>query len=463
MYTHSVRPARGGTWLLAAVFGAMVLLALFAGAQVASAQGPTEGVTGVACMNTSPCTAGDTRIADITVLNVAACLDDGNGNLYADVIMKAHLQSTADQRYDIGLWVALDGGAQHRAGQPVLPRDPATARASGHFQCRRRIPFHDLDGDYCGDIQKTDPDAYATLQTLKIKCTDTSGTGLVNSISTCTSYDNNAGTQCSSIAGAVPGTGSKCKCGATPITPIAISQIVVRKVTVPPSAGDLNPPVFNFTVTGTGLTPNPTTFSLMDQGSWPSGTLPPGGTYSVVENTPLPAEWDFTKVACTDGKNPYDPAGFTMPPGKTVECTFTNTKRGTVIITKNSVGGDGTFDFTSTGGLGTTPFSLITSSGTKSITYSNVTPGAYSVTEDTQTSPWDFTGLACTETGGVNTNPSTTAGQVATIKVDPGETVTCTFTNTKRGTVIVTKNSVGGDGEASTLRAQASWGRRPSC
>ena len=161
------------------------------------------------------------------------------------------------------------------------------------------------------------------------------------------------------------------------------------------------------------------------------------------------AGYDTTWV-CTGGASGTSGTGVTatvvVNQGNTVVCTYTNTKRGNVTITKNSVGGDGTFGFTSTGGLGTTPFSLVTSSGTASITYSNVIPGTYSVTEDAQTPPWDFTSLSCTETGGTNTNLTTTSGLAATIKVDPGETVTCTFTNTKRATVQVNKVTVDQNG-----------------
>ena len=114
---------------------------------------------------------------------------------------------------------------------------------------------------------------------------------------------------------------------------------------------------------------------------------------------------------------------------KTMEIKTGCTALGTVIITKRSTGADGTFNFTSTGGLGgVTSFSLITTNGTASITYSNVTPGPYSVTEEAQTPPWRFTNLSCTETVSANT---TTSGQVATINLDSGETVTCTYENTK--------------------------------
>ena len=87
-----------------------VLLWLAVGAGIASAQEPVDGVEDVACLQTSPCTAGDIKITTMKVLNTPACLDDGTGNLYADILVQATVLSTASSRYDIGLWIALDGG-----------------------------------------------------------------------------------------------------------------------------------------------------------------------------------------------------------------------------------------------------------------------------------------------------------------------------------------------------------------
>ena len=60
--------------------------------------------------------------------------------------------------------------------------------------------------------------------------------------------------------------------------------------------------------------------------------------------------------------------------------------------------------------------------------------GQYSVSE-MATKGWDLTGATCSE-----------AAARRAIGLDPGETVTCTFTNTKRGSLTVVKNAAGGDG-----------------
>ena len=103
---------------------------------------------------------------------------------------------------------------------------------------------------------------------------------------------------------------------------------------------------------------------------------------------------------------------------------------GSLVVTKNTVGGDGTFSMTGSGSIGS--FSLTTVSGTKSQTFGSLTPGTFSVTE-TVPSGW--------------TQTSTTCGSVA---VTAGNTATCTITNTKNapttGSITVTKTAVNGNG-----------------
>jgi len=103
---------------------------------------------------------------------------------------------------------------------------------------------------------------------------------------------------------------------------------------------------------------------------------------------------------------------------------------GTVIIRKNTVGGDDTFSYTSVGaGLG--PFSITTSGETGSQTFSNIAPGPASVTEAAPPAGWVFTSLACSDPD----NGTTVSGQTANIDLDAGETVVCTYINTKCPTI----------------------------
>jgi hypothetical protein len=96
---------------------------------------------------------------------------------------------------------------------------------------------------------------------------------------------------------------------------------------------------------------------------------------------------------------------------------------GTIVVKKNAVPDDAQdFSFTAGGGLSPVSFSLDDDAdGTLSDTqtFSNVDPGTYSVTE-AATSGWEQTAATCDD----GSPPSA-------IDLDSGETVTCTFTNSK--------------------------------
>src|SRR6185369_4605500 len=74
-----------------------------------------------------------------------------------------------------------------------------------------------------------------------------------------------------------------------------------------------------------------------------------------------------------------------------------------------------------------------------------VAPGTYSSTE-TVPSGWSLTSISCDD--GASATPSTfnVGTATATFKVDPGENVTCTFTNTKSSSVTIKKVMLGGTG-----------------
>src|SRR5215203_6086636 len=100
---------------------------------------------------------------------------------------------------------------------------------------------------------------------------------------------------------------------------------------------------------------------------------------------------------------------------------------GTVVINKVAVGGNDTFSYTGTGVGIDSAFTITTSGGTGSKTFAtNVEPGQKTVTE-TALAGWTFKTLTCSDPD----NGSSVAGATATIDVDPGETVTCTYTNEK--------------------------------
>ena len=95
---------------------------------------------------------------------------------------------------------------------------------------------------------------------------------------------------------------------------------------------------------------------------------------------------------------------------------FTTANTGTLIVNKNTVGGDDTFTLVGTGSLGT--FTVTTASSTASREFDNLAPGNYTVTEPNVTSGWQQTDNDCV-------NVAVVAGEIAS----------CTVTNTKIGTL----------------------------
>ncbi len=123
---------------------------------------------------------------------------------------------------------------------------------------------------------------------------------------------------------------------------------------------------------------------------------------------------------------------------------------GTIIIEKETIGGDGTFGFsfagldltavTTYGGSSVTSggFNLDTSSNYDKITITEVPVGTYTVEETSTESGFSFKDLVCVDdsdggTNNINTSsPSslqTGGNPVATIRMDLKEEVTCTFRN----------------------------------
>ncbi len=82
--------------------------------------------------------------------------------------------------------------------------------------------------------------------------------------------------------------------------------------------------------------------------------MTPGVGYSVSQT--VPAGWDLTAATCDDGS----PVGnIEVDAGEEVSCTFTDQKRGRVVVVVDAVPNDAQdFSFTAGGGLTPTSFSL---------------------------------------------------------------------------------------------------------
>ncbi|MGY0614488.1 prealbumin-like fold domain-containing protein [Vibrio sp. FJH11] len=137
--------------------------------------------------------------------------------------------------------------------------------------------------------------------------------------------------------------------------------------------------------------------------------------------------------------------------GVVKKCEFTNRKLGTVIINKETLpDGDTATAFAFTDDISEPNTFDLMDDGTK--TFLNIAPGKYTVAETDPHPDYDLSELVCTDDAtqeGYNVLDSgvDVANLTATINLDAGETVECTFTNTKRGMAMVNKLT---DGVANT-------------
>ena len=171
-------------------------------------------------------------------------------------------------------------------------------------------------------------------------------------------------------------------------------------------------------------------FSLSNGQTENSGDLDPG-TYSVSETVPV--GWSLTSSACTSSNGDTEtPGNISLQAGETVDCTFTNTKKGSIAVAKETVPDGDPADFTFSGDI-----DAVLSDGETS-TPVLVDPGTYSASESVPAG-WDLTNITCDD------GNSSGSGATATFNVAAGEDVTCTFTNTKRSRLDVLKTDDAGN------------------
>ena len=186
---------------------------------------------------------------------------------------------------------------------------------------------------------------------------------------------------------------------------------------------------FSFTVSGNGYGPATHTFTTVGGTStYTVDNIQPGSGYTIAEtDNPI---WNLTNSSCTksNGTSAGPISGFTIETGSTTTCTFNNTiKPGQITIVKNTVGGSGTFTFT--GNVGVTSLTVPSGSTTTSQQVDNLPSyNTYTISEDS-IAGWTQTSATCTN------------GTPSAIVVTPNQTTTCTFTNTKKGHIIVVKDA----------------------
>ncbi|PIP17182.1 MAG: hypothetical protein COX44_01285, partial [Candidatus Portnoybacteria bacterium CG23_combo_of_CG06-09_8_20_14_all_37_13] len=153
-------------------------------------------------------------------------------------------------------------------------------------------------------------------------------------------------------------------------------------------------------------------------------------------------------IVATTGTNPWT---LTVGNGKDIVCTITNTRinNGSITIVKDANPNDAQdFSFTTTGGLSPSSFNLDDDSDptlSNTQVFSNLTAGTYSVSE-TAITGWDQTSAVCDD-----------GSLVSAINLTAGGHITCIFTNTKFGKIIVEKQT-NPDGSPQAFTFNPSWG-----
>jgi hypothetical protein len=195
------------------------------------------GLANQSCYNavtnyTAGCTAGDINVNSINIVAVKDGCVSATDTTTANI--KLQVNSAQPTRYDIGLWLATDGGSA-RTGTcfkealfPVAAQDN-----TGAVNTTSGIgPFLNRDGDTCGDVENGNTYARnlvigdvssgsTAFADITIPCIDnynTSGDATPNGyvdMGWVASWDQNAGSSCNSVLQALPGTVSKCQQGNT--------------------------------------------------------------------------------------------------------------------------------------------------------------------------------------------------------------------------------------------------------
>jgi hypothetical protein len=167
-------------------------------------------------------------------------------------------------------------------------------------------------------------------------------------------------------------------------------------------------------------------FALDDGGSKLFGDQQPGD-YDITED--VPAGWDMAGVVCTGGDYDSIAGGVRvhLDPGEDIVCTFENTERCSVTVAKVSDPHGGT-GYSFAGDLGS--FSL---DDGESKSFEQVPAGDCSITE-VLPSGWEMDSVVCTGAD------SESIADGVMVQMDPGDDVTCTFTNVAQpGSITIAK------------------------
>ncbi len=214
------------------------------------------------------------------------------------------------------------------------------------------------------------------------------------------------------------------------VSVVVLPTITIRKTVIGSSQ--------NFTYTSTDPDLNAISLTPATNSTASSSGFSKGAASYVISEDAL-ADWQLTDLSCTgdnDNGSSFNLATRTatidLDPGEDIICTFTNTELGKIIINKltSPSGLPDSFSFTPSYGAN---FNLTDGASNDS---GYLLPNSYTVTENIGAA-WELTGLSCVDPdSGSSTNLATAT---ANLDLDPGETITCTFTNDPLPNISITK------------------------
>lgn len=214
--------------------------------QPASAQNvpPNVGIGAGTCMDADctltsnwNCTAGNNEIVSIEIADVQdVCTPPICNPVTNECIMdtgiydfRVTVAPNAGSLYDLGLWVQIDTPPT----QTVIDRmdavygqncykshyTPVSAAGPWFTDPNTGGPFHDLDGDVCGDTLTSDPTTSFVMRGVSVVCTELLMKGNISAVAT---WQSDGNTNCATTpTGVCPSQTSKCK---AEVLPFEVSQ-----------------------------------------------------------------------------------------------------------------------------------------------------------------------------------------------------------------------------------------------
>jgi hypothetical protein len=302
-------------------------------------------LTKPASVDSLNCTSNDVQLAQYTLVSGPTSCMEGEE---ITVVLLGEFLATSDERYDVGVFVSLDGGTPNALGgscyndflHPVSTDNTDLNLIDG-FGPYYNAEITEDPVDACGDIQQAENAFFQTAE-ITITCQDSDNNNIAD-VSSCTVWansksDGSGKPSCTSEFDTTAETSAKCTCANVEIGGLEVpydGTIEVIKDLEP----DVDPGLFDLQIDGvtqfTDASDGDSTGPKIVDAGISTDPDPIGVNHTVGEiagtGTDL-AKYD-SKIYCTDGVDtvgPFAGAGpvevFVQPDDNWV-CTISNTRR----------------------------------------------------------------------------------------------------------------------------------------